>query len=106
MTFDRARIGRTTAHERPGSSLPGLLCVLAIRAERRAGELLAGMELRDFSKRGNQHGGKSHDVTNLDSLGISRMQSSRWQAIARLPEVIAETACFKGLTGSRRQVSV
>jgi len=57
---------------------------IKIRAERRAGELLVEME---------KHKGaatRSHDVTasppKLDDLGISKMQSSRWQQEARVPE--------------------
>lgn len=57
----------------------------AIRAERRAGELLAGME---------KHNGRpqkaSHDVTvSLADLGVTRMQSHRWQTVARIPRCFA-----------------
>jgi N6-adenosine-specific RNA methylase IME4 len=64
------------------------------RAERRAGELLIEM-----SERGERHrrGGtgahrgkrKSHlatSVPKLSDLGVSKTQSSRWQALARIPE--------------------
>ena len=54
------------------------------RAERRAGELL-----KATVKPGNPQ--LSHDVT-IKTLpdGISRKQSSRWQAIADIPEPVFE----------------
>lgn len=55
-----------------------------LRAERRAGELLAGMEK---NRGGGDH--RSHDVTSaptLADIGIQKMQAHRWQTIAALPE--------------------
>lgn len=61
--------------------LPHSLAAADIRlqCERKAGELLADME---------KHNGDpwSQDVTRLSDLGISKMQSSRWQLAASLPE--------------------
>lgn len=66
---------------------------IKIRAERKAGELLKDMDRAkpgDFH--GNQHdSGESRDVTKrtaptLDDIGITRMQSSRWQSVADIPE--------------------
>lgn len=52
---------------------------IRLQCERKAGELLADME---------KHNGDpwSQDVTRLSDLGISKMQSSRWQLAASLPE--------------------
>lgn len=69
---------------------------IRLRAERRAGELLKDM--RENGKRadsGEYHGnqyqnGSSHDVTTLSSLGVTKMQSSRFQAVASIPESIFE----------------
>ena len=51
---------------------------IKLRAERSAGEMLAGME--------KQHGARPttgfHDVRPLSDLGISKLQSQRWQAVA------------------------
>lgn len=55
---------------------------IKVRAERRAGEIL---------KVSVSPGGSpmSHDVT-LPDLGITRMQSHRWQSIAEIPEPVFE----------------
>lgn len=50
--------------------------------ERRAGELLGE---REKSVGGRPTENRSHDVTSLSDLGISKIQSSRWQAIAGIP---------------------
>lgn len=52
---------------------------IKVRAERRAGELLAEMPKHNGDPR-------SHDVTRLQDMGIEKMQSSRWQRIASIPE--------------------
>src|SRR5262245_41039716 len=64
---------------------------IKLRAERRAGEMLKdGAENGDRAVRGQAQIEKSHDVTfkapTLTEIGISKMQSSRWQAIASIPE--------------------
>lgn len=62
---------------------------IKIRAERKAGEMLAETEKNP----GGQPEHKSylsHDVTGrspkLSELGVSRKESSRWQSIASIPE--------------------
>jgi phage N-6-adenine-methyltransferase len=58
-----------------------------LRAERKAGEMLAAMEKRDG---GDACRARSHDVTelppSLDDLGIDKSQSSRWQREAAVDE--------------------
>lgn len=59
-----------------------------LRAERKAGEMLAGMEKRDG---GDAMKARSHDVTevsppSLSDLGIDKMQSSRWQREAAVDD--------------------
>ena len=52
---------------------------IKLSAERKAGELLAGMEKHNGDPR-------SHDGTRLSALGINKNQSSRWQLEAEVPE--------------------
>ncbi|GAI89017.1 unnamed protein product, partial [marine sediment metagenome] len=58
---------------------------IKLRAERRAGEML--VENPDIHPGGNQ--AKSHDVI-LSDLGISRIQSHRWQLERSVPEEVFE----------------
>lgn len=61
---------------------------IKIRAERRAGEMLRETERQ---KPGEYQ--RSHDVTvapKLSNIGVTKSQSSRWQATASLPEEIFE----------------
>jgi len=55
---------------------------IKLRAERRAGDLLAEMEMNPGGQ-AEQESCRSHDVTvtppKLSDLGVSKMQSSRWQ---------------------------
>lgn len=62
---------------------------IKIRAERRAGEILVGIEKNPGGK--NEHESYlSHDgrgkIPKLSDLGINRNQSSRWQSIASIPQ--------------------
>ena len=60
---------------------------IKLRAERKAGQTLA----KTLKRGGNP---KSHDVT-LKKLGVSKMQSSRWQAIASVPNASFEDHILK-----------
>ena len=57
-----------------------------LRAERRAGELIPEQIRKPEQGRPEK---ASHDV-RLSDLGVSEMQSSRWQDIASIPEEIFE----------------
>ena len=70
-------------------------CRIRLRAERRAGELIAEMEkakgaaVPGIGKRG---GTVSNGATPLAELGISRDQSSKWQKLAAVSEPEFEAA--------------
>lgn len=61
---------------------------IRIRAERKAGEMIrANPQIRQ----GGDRKSKYHDDTlKLDDLGISKLQSSRWQKLANIPEETIE----------------
>ena len=59
-----------------------------LRAEREAGKILIAME-----KKSNQHGAKNAKLPALSELGVTRMQSSRLQAVARVQEEDFERYC-------------
>jgi hypothetical protein len=56
---------------------------IKLRAERKAGELLAEME---GSGKGGDRKSSNAVLLDLAKLGITKMQSSRWQLAAQLPE--------------------
>jgi N6-adenosine-specific RNA methylase IME4 len=108
-TFEDVRIGlnkaeqlRLLAQQVDASvELKNEVTELLLRWQRRAGEMLKeGGDKRDRAVRGQAQIEKSHDVTfkppTLSEIGISKMESSRWQAVASVPEedfeqVIQET---------------
>ncbi|MHB1525536.1 MAG: hypothetical protein ACYCZN_04545 [Candidatus Dormibacteria bacterium] len=55
---------------------PNITPALVLRAKRRAGELLAAT----ITKGGNE------PKAQLEPLGIARLDSQRWQAVASIPE--------------------
>lgn len=71
---------------------------IKVRAERRAGELLTNMEKATGSRfNGRSPDGevrRSHDETStkLEDIGVSKVQSSRWQQLASMTEEHFEAA--------------
>ncbi len=64
-------------------------CEIRLRAERKAGQLLSKMEKnRGGGDRKSDHPsrGTTGDKSTLSDLGVTRDQSSRWQALAGVPE--------------------
>lgn len=59
-----------------------------LRAERRAGELLSEQAANGARRtgHGDQRAESHAAIPNLSDLGISATQSSRWQALAEVPE--------------------
>ena len=74
-----ARLAKNTEAERQA-------CEIRLRAERRAGQLLAEMD----KLKGRP--AKASGATTLSDLGISRDQSSNWQKLASIPDDHFEAA--------------
>lgn len=68
---------------RQGLEVQDAAAEIKLRAERRAGEMLAEMDLRGGDRRSES---KFHDGT-LKVLGIDKKQSFRWQLLAYLNEI-------------------
>jgi site-specific DNA-methyltransferase (adenine-specific) len=101
---DQAEATRVYARQaRLGLEAQNDAAEIKLRAERRAGELLAAMAKHPA---GRPPGNRSRRATDfrpprLGDLGVSKEQSSRWQQIATVPEPIFEQHI--ATTRSRRQ---
>ena len=77
--------------------------VLRIEAQARAGELLREMAGRGERDRG--HGDRrpeSHDATpQLDDLGVTKSESSRWQRLAAVPADVRQAYAAETRTAGR-----
>ena len=65
-----------------GLKMQNECAAIKIRAERKAGEMLAGME----KNKGAACRTRLHDATTLNELGIDKTQSHRWQRMAAVAE--------------------
>lgn len=82
---DKAEALRSYAKQAGDSlELQQAACEVKIRAERKAGSMLAAMTKRNGARDGKKTG--LHDVTPLADLGITKIKSSRWQIIASVPD--------------------
>ena len=92
---DKAEAVRTYA-ERAGLGLEqqNAAAEVRLRAERRAGEMIAAMALHG----GDRRGADSDDRVTLGDLGVSKDQSARWQKLARVAagDFDAHLAAVKG----------
>jgi hypothetical protein len=69
---------------------------IKLRAERKAGSILGTFTVKG-GERHNSHDGSYERYSILDDLGISWNQSSRWQAISRIPDEKFEDYIFTAL---------
>jgi hypothetical protein len=87
---DKAEAMAAYARQAKDTEMIQWVTEIKVRAERRAGEMLASMEKHPGAKGtgSNQHEVRSHDVTapKLADLGITKNESSRWQKLAAVPE--------------------
>ena len=93
------------AQQGAGLDMQDQCAEIKLRAERRAGEMLAEM---DKNKGAQGVGVPSHDVTapTLADLGLSKMQSSRWQAEATVPEELFERHVAETKAASQRRLGI
>lgn len=95
---DMAEAVRVYARERQlGLDVQNHAAEIRLRAERRAGELLAAMPKND----GHRFSGGNTvlpPAATLADLGVDKMQSSRWQAVARVP-----APAFDAYVAARKQ---
>lgn len=64
----------------------GAAAEIKVRAERRAGEMLREMEKNKGTRLGGNTVLPPENTTKLNDIGISKMQSSRFQQAASVPE--------------------
>jgi hypothetical protein len=82
-------------------------CEIRLRAERKAGQLLAKMEKAKGragpgrGKAGNAAGPAFNEAQTRSDLGVSKSQSSRWQALGRVLEDQLEAALAGPTTAPR-----
>lgn len=93
---DKAEAFRQYARQ-IGESLEtqNMIAEIKLRAERRAGELLEEMPKAQGKRTDLELSNivlPSSDAPTLADLGISKIQSSRWQSIAGIPEPVFEAA--------------
>ncbi len=97
---DHARAVAAAARIAKDDELISQATEIRLRAERRAGELLHQMKVTgERAAQGGDRKSKSPDVT-LKDLGVSNMQSSRWQKLAELREQDFE----QKLSNAKREV--
>lgn len=94
---DKAEAMAAYARQARDTALVEWATEIKVRAERRAGQMLADMPKNEGAKGlgSNQHEVRSHDSTapkTLAEIGISKNESSRWQKLAGVSDEKFESA--------------
>ncbi len=89
---DRAAAAQTWAQRaRLGKDAVNQAAEVKLRAERRAGELLAAMPKHPPGREPYRSPSPT-DIPTLEDLGVTKDQSSEWQKLARVPQVDFDAA--------------
>src|ERR1039458_9380580 len=88
----KARAIEVYAAQARNTELERKACEIRLRAERRAGQLLREMKQTGDRDAGGRGKIASRGATQLKDLGITRDQSSQWQALAAVPAEAFEEA--------------
>lgn len=91
---DKAEAMAAYARQAKDTEMVQWVTEIKVRAERRAGELLSQMKASgELATHGGDRKSKSRsEETNLNDVGITADQSSRWQQLASMSEEHFETA--------------
>jgi len=95
---DKAQAMAAYAKQAQDTALVMWASEIKVRAERKAGEMLAEMKVNGSRAKATDNlkaGPKSPEVTSgttLDSIGVSKKQASTWQKVAAIPEEKFEKA--------------
>lgn len=89
---DKAEAMAAYARQAKDTQLVQYATEIKVRAERKAGELLAKAEKRSAGRPGNRSNGTTNLPPTLADMGITKDQSSRWQQVASIPEEHFEAA--------------
>ena len=88
---DKAQAMAAYARQAKDTELVAWASEIKVRAERRAGEMLAEMP-KHSGGNPNLSRSTTGSPPTLEDLGVSRDQSSRWQKLAAIPEAKFEQA--------------
>jgi hypothetical protein len=86
LHFDKALAFEAYAKQAKNTEAERRACEIRLRAERKAGQLLAAMSLKPGRP------AKSSTATRISDLQISEDQSSKWQQLAAVPDEQFEAA--------------
>src|SRR5262245_35886581 len=107
---DKAMAMRLYAQQARDVTLIAKATEIRLRAERRAGELLAEMKQRgERQKAGEASAGNSRtrrplSTPKLSDIGVSKTQSSRWQKLAALDKDEFETKVDRATDGAVKSI--
>jgi len=89
---DKAMALQAYARQAKNIEMERQACEIRLRAERRVGQLLKGMDKAEGGRPTDKTPRDGRGVSSLGDLGISYDQSSQWQKLAEVDEDVFEQA--------------